>query len=103
MTRAVTVWDVNGTSAAVTGGHGRVRVWDLRTRATRASNCPAAPRGGVVAMAVGEVDGAPVAVVGGVRAARVRDLRTGAARGEPLQGHTGRVDAVAAGEVDGPP
>lgn len=54
-------------------------------------------------MAVGEVDGAPVAVVGGVRAARVRDLRTGAARGEPLQGHTGRVDAVAAGEVDGPP
>jgi hypothetical protein len=54
-------------------------------------------------MAVGEVDGAPVAVVGGVRAARVRDLRTGAARGEPLQGHTGRVDAVAAREVDSPP
>ena len=102
MTRAVTVWDVDGTSAAVTGGHGRVRVWDLRTGATRASDCPGTPAAGC-SDAVGEVDGAPVAVVGGVRAARVRDLRTGAARGEPLQGHTGRVDAVAAGEVDGPP
>lgn len=53
-------------------------------------------------MAVGKVDDAPVAVVVGVRTARVRGLRTGAARGEPLQGHTGRVDAVAAGEVDRP-
>jgi hypothetical protein len=47
MTRAVTVWDVDGTSAAVTGGHGRVRVWDLRTGATRASGCPATPAAGL--------------------------------------------------------
>jgi hypothetical protein len=45
--RAVTVWDVDGTSAAVTGGHGRVRVWDLRTGATRASGCPATPAAGL--------------------------------------------------------
>jgi hypothetical protein len=64
---------------------------------------PGHTHGGVVAMAVGEVDDAPAAVAGGVRTARVRDLRTGAARGQPLQGHTGRVDAVAAREVDGPP
>ena len=34
---------------------------------------------------------------------RVWDLRTGAARGETLRGHSGGVEAVAVGEVDGTP
>jgi len=95
-----------GRGRHVGGGHRRPRPsagMGPANRGDTRKRLPGHTRGGVVAMAVGEVDGAPVAAVGGVRAARVRDLRTGAARGEPLQGHTGRVDAVAAREVDSPP
>ena len=108
---AIAVGEVDGTPVAVTVGHGRVRVWDLRTgkarrRQLRSHTTWVAKGIGwwATAVAVGKLDSVPVAVTGHLDGRiRVWDLRTGKAHGKPLRAHTGYVEAVAVGEVDGTP
>ena len=96
--------EVDGTPVAVSGGpDGTVRVWDLRAGAARGEPLRGTkPRG--LAVAAGEVDGIPVAVTGGglIAGAGLGPADRRGPRGIAARPHR-RVEAVAAGHVDGDP
>ncbi|WP_329086387.1 WD40 repeat domain-containing protein [Streptosporangium sp. NBC_01469] len=106
---AAAVGEVNARPVAVTGGYdGKVRVWDLTTRKLIGEPMVANRTDFVHAVAVGQVNGRPVAVTGGDWGdathkvpVRLWDLTTRQPIGEPMTGHTGFVDAVAVGQVNG--
>jgi WD40 repeat protein len=123
--RAVAVGELDGRPIAISGSDDRtVRVWDLASGRS-IGRPPTGHTSRVRAVAVGERNGRPIVVsVSGHdestvrvwdpasrssidhfigRTVRVWDLASGRPIGRPLTGHTGWVNAVAVGQLEGRP